>query len=126
LSVGVAELDTHHKRLFGLFNKLRSSLARGDQGSVTREVLAEVSNYTMYHFIAEEGLMEKFGYPGYTRHKEEHLKLISQTLQYIGEAYSDKADIGKEVHAFLVSWLKNHILITDKQYSAFFAEKGLS
>jgi hemerythrin len=126
LSVGVTEFDTHHKRLISLINKLRSSLARGDDGGVTREVLTEVSNYTMYHFRAEEDLMEKFGYPGFSRHRHEHLELISKTLQLMGEAYNNKADIGKEVLEFLVGWLKNHILITDKQYSAFFAKKGIS
>jgi hemerythrin-like metal-binding protein len=126
LSVGVAEFDTHHKRLISLINKLRSTLARGEDGCVTREDLTEVSNNTMYHFRAEEDLMEKFGYPGYFRHQHEHLELISKTLQLTGEAYSNKAEIGKEVLEFLIGWLKNHILITDKQYSAFFAEKGLS
>jgi hemerythrin len=85
-----------------------------------------VLNYTIYHFFAEEGLMDKYGYPGYAAHREGHLKLTSQTLQLLNDAFRNNVNIGDEVLTLLVSWLRNHIMITDKQYAAFFTEKGLS
>ena len=126
LSVRVKEFDGHHQRIIDLINKLHTALNRGDVLGVTREVLTELSNYTIYHFMAEEELMEKHRYPGYARHREEHLALTAKTLYYVNEAYGNNRDLGREVLDFLVAWLKNHILITDKQYTAFFAERGIS
>jgi hemerythrin len=126
LSVGIGEFDSHHKRIIALINKLQSSVQRDDDGSVTREVLAEVSNYTLYHFSAEEDLMEKYNYPGYAEHREKHLELTARTLQLMDDAYRQKKDVGQEVLEFLVHWLKDHIMVTDKQYTTFFREKGLS
>jgi hemerythrin len=126
LSVGVAEFDNHHKRIIDLINKLQASVVHDREGRITREVLVEVLNYTIYHFSAEEDLMDKYGFPGYAAHREEHLALTSKTLQLTNDAFLNKTNIGDEVLAFLISWLKNHIMITDKQYAVFFMEKGLS
>jgi hemerythrin len=126
MSVGVAEFDIHHKRIISLINKLQSSVARDADGNITREVLTELANYTIYHFFAEEELMDKYGYPGYTSHRKEHLELTAKTLQLMEDAFRSKVSIGDEVLRFLVSWLKNHIMITDKKYTAYFTEKGLS
>lgn len=126
MSVGVKELDDHHKRLFDLINKLESSLAQGDGVQTTREVLAEVANYTIYHFFAEEDLMERHGYPDHASHREEHLALIARTMELIAKAQDGKAGIGGEVFDFLGSWLKKHVLVVDKQYTDFFQGKGVS
>jgi len=126
MSVGVSEFDTHHKRIIALINKLQSSVARDDDGSITRDVLTEVSNYTLYHFFAEEDLMDKYGYPGAEAHKKEHLELTSKTLQLMNDAFRNRINIGGAVLDFLIRWLKQHIMITDKQYSAFFTGKGVS
>jgi len=126
MSVGIGEFDSHHKRIIELINKLGASLVQGDSASVTREVLAEVSNYTLYHFFAEEDLMVKHGYPDYDAHRKEHLELTAQTLQLMNNVYGEQAAIGREVYEFLVNWLNNHIMITDKKYSAFFSARGLS
>ena len=126
MSVGVKELDDHHTRLFDLINKLDSSLAQGDGVQTTREVLVEVANYTIYHFFAEEALMARHGYPDYASHREEHLALLARTMELMSEAQDGKAGIGGEVFDFLGNWLKNHVLVVDKQYTDFFQGKGLS
>jgi len=125
MSVGVMEFDAHHRRIIELINKLSASLEKDDNPAVVREVLAEVANYTLYHFFEEEDLMTKHGYPEYPAHRKEHLDLTAKTFQLMNNAYGDHVVIGAEVYDFLVSWLKNHILITDKKYTAFFQARGL-
>ena len=126
MSVGVEEFVSHHKRIVELINKLSDSLTRADTSAAVREVLAEVSNYTLYHFFAEEDLMAKHGYPEYDAHRKEHLELTAKTFHLMSTAYGGHGAIGQEVYDFLVHWLTNHILITDKKYSAFFQERGIS
>ncbi|MBI5634804.1 MAG: hemerythrin family protein [Nitrospirae bacterium] len=125
MSVGIDEFDSHHKRLIQLINKLNDSIMSGDSYTVSSEVLAEVANYTLYHFFAEEEAMRKYSYPEYDSHRKEHIDLTEKTLGLLQESYNSKESIGPEVLAFLKEWLRHHILETDKQYSPFLNARGL-
>jgi len=126
MSVGVKQFDAHHKRIIELINKLQISLARGEDTGVTYEVLTAVANYTIYHFFVEEELMQKFSYPGYPQHKAEHLALTKEAMRLLEDTQARKADMRKDVLNFLKAWLKNHILGTDKAYTAFFRDRGVA
>jgi len=126
MSVGIREIDSHHKRIIALINKLEASLGKGEDQAITAEILTEVSNYTIYHFFAEESLMEKHGYPGYEQHKSEHLKLTGITFDFMGKLSGNKTSLGQELLDFLINWLKDHILVTDMKYAPFFHDKGLT
>lgn len=125
LSVGIEEFDFHHKRLVQLINKLHDSIARGDSTEVTGEVLAELSNYTIYHFFAEEDAMQRFEYPRCMDHRKEHLGLTEKTLRFVEEYHGGKCGVGREVLEFLKEWLRHHILETDKDYGPFLNGKGV-
>ncbi len=126
MSVGVDEFDAHHKRIIELINKLNVSLTEGGGSAVTREVLTELVNYTVYHFFAEEAFMEKYSYPEYAQHRTEHLNLTAKTLDLMEDLNKTNVNLGQEVLDFLVNWLKNHIMITDKKFDPFVHQKGIS
>jgi len=56
MSVGIEEFDAHHKRIIDLINRLEASLKTGDAREVTREALAELSNFSLYHFLRRKKL----------------------------------------------------------------------
>lgn len=125
MSVGVREFDEHHQKLILLINKLHDSATSSDNKAVIENVLAELANYTVYHFFAEEEAMYDSGYPEAKQHADEHLKLTEQTFELI-HRFNNSQDVNlSEVLEFLIKWLKNHILFTDKKYSSFFNEKGI-
>lgn len=126
MSVGVEEFDSHHQRIIELINKLAASKVSGDAKAITREVLTELLNYTVYHFFAEEAFMEKINYPEYPQHWEEHLKLTEKAFQLLGDLKTDRTNIGQEVLDFLVEWLKTHIMGTDMKYARFFKEQAVA
>lgn len=123
LSVGIEEFDSHHKRLIKLINDLNDAVTVGNDAAVTEEVLAELTNYTMYHFFAEEQAMQRYGYPGYQQHRKEHVALIEKTLDFVQDWHQGRSGLGGEVLEFLKEWLRHHILETDKRYVPFFQEK---
>ena len=53
---------------------IRLFLQRGhnDNPEELREVLREMTNYTLTHFETEEAYMKELNYPEYQDHKEEH------------------------------------------------------
>jgi len=62
MSVGIGEFSAHHKRIIDPINRLDASLKTGDARKVSREALAELSNYSFYHCLSEEEAVEKCHY----------------------------------------------------------------
>jgi len=125
MSVNIGEFDSHHKKLIALTNKLHDAVIEKKGAAVIGDVLAEVSNYTVYHFFAEEEMMDKYGYPESDRHREEHLKLTEETLQLLDDFRNNKDGTEQEVLYFLKDWISHHVLGTDKKYSPFLNSKGV-
>jgi hemerythrin-like metal-binding protein len=125
MSVNIREFDFHHKKLIALTNKLHYAINEKRGAVVIGEVLAEVSNYTLYHFFAEEELMDKYEYPESVQHREEHIKLTEKTLQLMDDFRNYKDSIEKEMLDFLIEWISHHIFVTDKKYGPFLNSKGI-
>ena len=125
LSVGIEEFDSHHKRLVHLINTLHESLIKGQETEATGEVLTELSNYTIYHFFAEEDAMELHKFPGRIEHRDEHILMTDKTITFLRDYDAGKPGLAKGLLEFLVEWLKHHILETDKEYGPFLNERGV-
>lgn len=125
LSVRVREFDEHHKQLIALINRLEEARASGQERAVVDSVLTELTNYTIYHFLGEEEMLARFGYPGLEEQQQEHIALTVQVLQFRDEAQQRPQSVGEDMLAFLQEWLRHHILKTDMQYAAFLNEHGV-
>jgi len=123
-SVNVAPLDDQHKMLFRLIDDLGESIRQGKSESLGTTVI-ELDNYTLYHFITEERLLESYGYPGLERHRKEHEKFAASVKEFKNKLAQDNSTLSMDILNYLQNWLKNHILVTDKKYSSYLNEKGL-
>ena len=97
----------------------------GEGEDVLGGVLTELANYTVYHFGAEEKLLQALGYPAYGSHKKEHETFTKEVLDL--KIRCDRGDLILTINvmAFLKEWLTSHILKTDKNYSPFLNGKGV-
>ncbi len=124
LSVGIQEIDEQHKLLIDLINRFFNEVLVKHNTSVANEIVTKLLQYTEIHFAVEESLFRIFNYPKYEEHKEQHKKITRQM-----QVFENQIELGEEVStelfSFLRKWLKQHILQEDKQYTSFFAEKGL-
>lgn len=125
LSVGVSLIDTQHKKLVELVNKLYDAMKAGKSKDVLGPILDELIAYTASHFKTEEKYFDDFKYEGILAHKEEHKKLVAQVLDFQGKFKSGAASISIELMKFLQDWLVNHIKGTDKKYTKCFNDHGL-
>ena len=125
-SVNVKEIDRQHKKLFDMLNRLLEAMKERKGKEVVGSIIREMESYTVLHFGVEEGYMKQYEYPDYQQHKSEHEKFISKLASFKENLKSGKITLTMEVMQFLRDWLSNHILKTDKRYSAFFNEKGLT
>ena len=124
-SVNIALLDGQHQRLFDIFNELNAALAAGRGGTAMDSVLRKLTDYTRTHFVAEEALMELHRFPGLEAHRAEHEGFEHDLARYVESFGASKAGTSVSLLFYLQSWLKEHILKTDKAYSAFLNERGV-
>ncbi|MDD4601841.1 Bacteriohemerythrin [bioreactor metagenome] len=130
-SVGIAAIDTQHKRLFELVGQLHE-IARTNDGfdhyDEIVKVFNELRDYTVYHFGYEEKLFEQYNYDSHETkiHKLEHGGFVNKMIK-IGQEDLDKNEkkILLNVIMFAVDWIEKHILHTDKKYSDFLNSHGV-
>jgi hemerythrin len=124
-SVKVPEIDEQHKRLIGLMNQLADAMSVGKGRDVLNAVLAELMNYTEYHFEAEEKLFRDYGYPEHERHSQAHDELRTKARELKAAFDRGETKLSVDVMLFLSNWLNRHILDEDKRYESYLAGKGV-
>jgi hemerythrin-like metal-binding protein len=125
MSVGVKELDDHHKKLVGLVNTLFDAMKEGQGRNVVGKILEELIQYTQYHFSAEETLMKEHGYPGYAIQQAEHQKFVEEVTTVYRKYQAGDIFVSVDTLNFLKDWLMKHILQIDMEYKPFFRNKGI-
>jgi len=125
LSVNVQEIDRHHKKLMDLINGVYQAMMMNKAKDAIEKILNELLEYTEYHFGYEEKLFQQYGYPETTAHIAKHRSLVSKVKDFVDEFKSGKANVDHELLIFLRSWLTNHIMGTDQEYTAFLNSKGI-
>lgn len=116
--IGVETIDEQHKKLFEIANRAYELLNNDmyiDKYDRIVVVLDELKDYTKYHFDYEEEYMKSIGYKGMFQQKVEHDGFIKK----INEVNLNKIDEDQDAYLlsmleFIVNWIGNHILKTDK------------
>lgn len=121
-SVGVEVIDEQHKMLLEVINGFLFSLDAGDDFFAIDRSLDEMIKYTEYHFHTEQLLLEK--HPDFLAHLNQHWQLVKQAKQ-IQQDFAQDRDLKADIFDFLLLWLKNHILGTDKVYFSYMLKNQL-
>jgi len=124
--LGIESIDRQHQWLVAATNRLHEHLASelADDATV-REILEGLADYTVNHFILEEDLFNRLGYPESEEHKKEHDAFTHKAIHLLLDFENGNA-VTSEVLEFLQSWLKQHILVVDKAYAPFLKERGVN
>ena len=124
-SVNVVEIDQQHKELIKMFNQLATAIQEKKEDDTLEKTLDDLINYAEEHFKIEETYFAQFGYPEEESHREEHLTFVLKVLDYKDKLNKEGKSLSIDVFHFLWNWFKNHIKVTDMQYSQFFNDNGL-
>lgn len=111
---GLPEIDRQHEELFALVNRLDGALRDGSE-TLDRS-FADLHAYIREHFALEERFMAEAQLdPAYcSRHKTAHANFVLR-VDELWEAYRGGSEAaGTELLGFLVAWLREHILHTDR------------
>jgi hemerythrin len=125
-SVNIEEIDSQHKKLINLINRMYDAMKAGRGGEALSAVLTELVDYTVYHFETEERLFIQYGYAEYEAHKIIHDDLTRRARELKDQLDRGNNLITMDVMLFLSNWLNVHILEVDKKYSPYLSSKGIA
>lgn len=116
--IGVEEIDQQHQRLFEIANQayelLKNDLVTDKYDRIV-SIIEELRDYTIYHFGFEENYMASIGYKKRLSHKVIHDDFIAKLNEVDLDHIDDNQDqYLTELLDFVVQWIEQHILGTDK------------
>ncbi|MFC1674023.1 bacteriohemerythrin [Pseudomonadota bacterium] len=125
LELSISVIDQDHDRLYSYVDLFDKAVERNDLAALGF-IFLELIEYTKFHFAREEAGFAACGYEAAPGHMEEHgaLKLTAAQLQIELDEQPESFTPEKlrEIHDFLVSWLNDHIAVSDMSYKSTFAD----
>ena len=116
--IGIPEIDTQHKRFLSLIK----SLFNEKDSLQELKILDEIYNYSVFHFISEEKLMEIYNYPELEEQKDKHRLLQLELSGFISPVL--KREWNKAIFLnFLIKWFVQHTTMEDKEFAHFICKK---
>jgi hemerythrin len=116
-SVNEAALDNHHQELFNLLNTVYENVMSSLDVDCVLPIIDKLSEYTRYHFSAEEQYMRDKGFLGIDDHIAK-LKEFRHTIETLRSRYNDNdLDVTRELIIVLGVWLLHHVIRDDVMYS---------
>ncbi len=122
--IGIPEIDEQHYWLVQQTNRLHKALSENSGDLSVGELLEELMDYTMNHFIVEEEIFARLGYPETQAHLQQHTRFCEQIMDLLMRHDSGET-VGPECLDMLKNWLTHHILKADKAYVEFFRQHGI-
>jgi hemerythrin len=124
LNIGDSKIDREHRELFEMVNALHDAILREEPTIAVKAIVDRLAQHTIDHFQSEEGLMRRYRYPGYNRHKQVHDNLTRKIIKLQKKLAKQEVAITSDLTAFLQEWLAHHIKGEDRNMILFFQQKA--
>jgi hemerythrin len=119
--LGIEDIDFQHHYFLNLINRLADELKMTTSQSRRTALIAELNAYARFHFVSEENIMAKAGYPQLEEHRKHHIDLISQLNSNEARLQLEKSDQrAEDIIEFLKTWFINHTTGEDRLFADFY------
>lgn len=122
LVTGNDTIDTQHKELIDRIRNFVSACEK-DAGKIKAiQMLDYLSEYTDFHFSAEEKLQADVDYPALKEHQAKHEEFkgnIRELYEFFEEVEGPTDEFVKQVEINVVNWLFNHIKTFDRSVAEY-------
>lgn len=117
-ALGIPHIDGQHQKLVSMIRELQEDARSPEIGSQTLLfVLFEILDYAVTHFTDEEALFMGKGWAGEAAHLAEHEAFLHRARAQLETFRTDGDAVREQTLAWLVGWLKAHILISDRAFA---------
>lgn len=121
--IGIPEVDRQHEELTTLINELIDAFNTHHAAEFQKELVERISDYARTHFLLEEELMTRAGYPRMDDHCAEHAQFFGKSVDFLLAGLDDK-NVSLEALAYLSDWWITHINGTDTQLGTWLRDNG--
>ena len=125
METGDPHMDRQHREIIELVDRLDAIKADDAAGSSTHEILDHVMDLTLTHFITEELLMVRVGYPTEAQERmlEQHRDFKSYArIRVLEFRAGDRSGLAL-LPGFLRMWLVEHEFGLDREFVSSLARK---
>lgn len=122
LITGNETIDSQHKELIDRIKNFVDSCNKNAGKVKAIQMLDYLSEYTDFHFSAEEKLQEDVAYPGLKEHQKKHEEFrntLKTLYEFLDEAEGPTDAFVEQVKVNVVDWLFNHIKAFDRSVAEF-------
>ncbi|CAK0766519.1 two-component system, sensor histidine kinase [Gammaproteobacteria bacterium] len=114
---GLEEVDTQHRALVDIINRLGGLRIDGANNADIATTLNFLADYAKHHFASEEAMMKSIGVSRehYETHCRTHQLFFNQVSRIVEEARGDATVATDRILHYLVKWLAFHILGQDTE-----------
>ena len=122
LVTGNEMIDSQHKELISKINDLVKSCETSTGMVAAVKTLDYLSEYTDFHFSAEEKLQEEIGYPKLEEHKAQHAHLrqvVSDLHEMLVDEEGPSPAFVEQVQKNVIEWLYTHIKGFDRAVAEY-------
>ncbi|MBN2895798.1 MAG: bacteriohemerythrin [Campylobacterales bacterium] len=116
--LGITSIDTQHRKLVAIINKLAYHLVNHAEEIVLDSVLEELIDYANFHFNDEERIWQKvlIEDSALQKHHASHVQFSHEVLNLKSNLqHRAQEEVLKELVNYLTTWLARHILDEDKR-----------
>ncbi|MDR3321320.1 MAG: bacteriohemerythrin [Synergistaceae bacterium] len=122
LETGIGKIDEQHKELF---KRIDSLLDSGNKDRL-KETIEFLDSYIVEHFNDEQRMHGSAKYPKAALHKGYHDSYVVEfrklKQQFLKEGHT--LTMSQAINKNVVGWLKEHIMIHDKEFATFYRDSG--
>ena len=121
LSIHIPLIDSQHKMLFDIINKLYEACQESEDSANEhfKKTISNVVSYISYHFSTEDQIMEKTAYPDHGTHKKHHVEFVHEILKHVASFEDGKKHVPNQLVRFLREWILSHIAFVDNKLGKF-------
>ena len=110
---GIREIDLQHQYFMTLINRIAEEIEHSKDIEYRKRLLDELSKYASFHFLSEENIMFKIGYPDRRPHYLLHRELLDKL------STARLHEVEEKIVGFLHDWFQCHTLTEDKKIGEF-------
>lgn len=123
MAVGVEAIDTDHRTIISLVNKIHSAFANGAKAEQLNPLFHTLVTEIEEMFEREEALFDELNYPGAAEHDDRHQTLAVQLLEFDWEFTSEKEQIGFAHLEHAAALIVDHFKSADRAFGEFYRSR---
>ncbi|MCB1736820.1 MAG: hemerythrin family protein [Gammaproteobacteria bacterium] len=122
--IGVEDIDIQHHFFINLVKRLADELQIPGVTPYRAALISELNAYARFHFISEENMMARTGYPELESHRMHHHQLIEQlSARENSLLLHNSREQANAIIEFLFDWFRHHTIQEDRLFADYLVDR---